>query len=45
METNLSSFRRDLNVQQTLMGYIMENGVEIVDTFAEMFPLMEISPA
>jgi len=32
-------------VKRTSTGYVLENGMEIEDTFAEMFTVMEISPA
>ena len=31
-------------VKKTDMGYILKNGCLIEDTFAEMFPTLEISP-
>jgi hypothetical protein len=45
METRLERVGDLKVVKQSSMGYILENGVEIVDTFAEMFPVMEMPPA
>jgi len=39
METNLGSVGDLKVVKKTSMGYILENGMEIEDTFAEMFPM------
>jgi len=45
METELGRLGSLKVVNKSPTGYVLENGTEIVDTFAEMFPLMEISPA
>jgi formylmethanofuran--tetrahydromethanopterin N-formyltransferase len=39
METRLERVGDLKVVKQSSIGYILENGVEIVDTFAEMFPM------
>jgi formylmethanofuran:tetrahydromethanopterin formyltransferase len=39
METRLERVGALKVVKQSSIGYILENGVEIVDTFAEMFPM------
>jgi formylmethanofuran--tetrahydromethanopterin N-formyltransferase len=39
METGLKRVGDLKVVKQSSIGYILENGVEIVDTFAEMFPM------
>jgi formylmethanofuran--tetrahydromethanopterin N-formyltransferase len=39
METELGSVGDLKVVERSSMGYILENGVEIEDTFAEMFPM------
>jgi len=39
METQLGSVGDLKVVKRTSMGYILENGMEIEDTFAEMFPM------
>jgi formylmethanofuran--tetrahydromethanopterin N-formyltransferase len=39
METELGSVGNLKVVKKSSTGYILENGVEIVDTFAEMFPM------
>ena len=45
MATKLGSVAGIPVVRKTDMGYILKNGMVIEDTFAETFPLVEISPA
>jgi len=45
MATKLGSVAGIPIVKKTNMGYILKNGRVIEDTFAEMLPTVEITPA
>lgn len=44
METKLGRVGDLQVVKKTPIGYILENGMEIEDTFAEMFLILATSP-